>query len=57
MNQNDSDVTCPTCQSLQVERRLSLFASVNKERNSSAALAADAGESCCSGGMCGCSLN
>lgn len=50
MNQDDSDITCKKCGSPKVERKLSVFASVNKEGGSSAS--DDLGS--CSTGMCGC---
>jgi hypothetical protein len=50
MNQDDSDITCKKCGSPKVERKLSVFASVNKEGGSSSS--DDLGS--CSTGMCGC---
>jgi len=50
MNQNDSDITCKTCGSPKIERKISLFASTIKESGSSCD---DFGGNC-STGMCGC---
>ena len=57
MDQGDTGVTCPACQSESVQRRLSVFASYTKGASSGemADAAAPAGGSCgrgCAG--CGC---
>lgn len=59
-NQADTDVICPTCGSNSVQRKLSVVAAVTKESQGSTTSVSsmpDTGSSCCSGGMCGCSLN
>jgi putative FmdB family regulatory protein len=59
MNQSDEDVICAVCGSTEIQRTLSLFASVTRESNgfsASPSTSADLGGSCCSGGSCGCSL-
>ncbi len=56
MGQSDADVTCPTCQSPHVERRLSVFAAHSRGADSArevAAAPAPATGGCC-GGACGC---
>ena len=60
MNQDDSDVTCPTCASGRVARRLSTFAAVSRGLNGvshePAPVATSSGGGCggCAGG-CACS--
>ena len=54
MGQSDADVTCPSCQSHRVERRLSVFAAPSRGGAAVAeASAAPAAGGCC-GGSCGC---
>jgi putative FmdB family regulatory protein len=55
MGQSDADVTCPSCQSAHVERRLSVFAAHSRGAGASVAEApaAPATGGCC-GGSCGC---
>jgi putative FmdB family regulatory protein len=57
MDQDDTGVTCPTCQSESVQRRLSVFASYSRGASASVAaeVAAPSGGTCsrnCS--TCGC---
>lgn len=52
MSQDDSDVTCTTCGSPNIQRKISLFASTVKESSTSFS-SSDFGGSC-STGMCGC---
>jgi putative FmdB family regulatory protein len=54
MGQSDTDVTCPSCQSDRVERRLSVFAAHSRGGAAVAeAPSAPATGGCC-GGSCGC---
>lgn len=57
MDQDDSGITCPTCQSDRVQRRLSTFAAHTKGAALASAAAApvatSSGGGCC-GGSCGC---
>ncbi|MCX7791007.1 MAG: zinc ribbon domain-containing protein [Chloroflexaceae bacterium] len=53
MDQDDSDVTCPDCQSAHIQRRLSLFATAARGSAAfSEAPAPSAGGGCCGGGCC-----
>lgn len=56
MDQDDSDITCPHCQSGQIERRLSLFAAHTRGAALGAGAAASSGAGCCSGGGGCCSV-
>jgi putative FmdB family regulatory protein len=55
MGQSDADVTCPSCQSDRVERRLSVFAAHSRGGGATVAEtpAAPTAGGCC-GGSCGC---
>ncbi|MDW8390108.1 MAG: zinc ribbon domain-containing protein [Oscillochloridaceae bacterium] len=53
MDQDDSDVTCPDCQSARIQRRLSLFATGARDAVAlSGAPAPSSGGGCCGGGCC-----
>ncbi len=53
MDQDDADVTCPHCQSGQIQRRLSLFATATRSGAAPVEAPASAsGGGCCSGGCC-----
>lgn len=54
MDQDDSGVSCPTCQSAAVERRLSVFAAHTRGATSPAAEVAAPAASTCGGGCAGC---
>jgi putative FmdB family regulatory protein len=58
MEQSDTDITCPRCQSASVERRLSVFAAHSRGASAMAGAsevssAPPASGGCC-GGACGC---
>ena len=53
MGQSDADVTCPSCQSGRVERRLSVFAAHSRGAGSPVEATAAPSGGCC-GGACGC---
>lgn len=54
MEQSDEGIVCPTCQSAQVHRQFSVFASLGKETIELTASSSDRSGGCC-GGACGCS--
>lgn len=56
MSQDDSGVACPHCDSVQVERRFSVFAAHSKGGSSAVveAAAPQATSGGCCGGSCGC---
>jgi putative FmdB family regulatory protein len=56
MDQDDSGVSCPTCQSAAIQRRLSVFAAHSRGESgvSAVAEAAAPAASSCGGGCAGC---
>ena len=59
MDQSDNDISCPTCGTEEIQRKLSVFASFSKGSGGEAtATAATSGGGCCGGGGgCACSAN
>jgi putative FmdB family regulatory protein len=58
MDQNDQDISCPSCGTEEVKRKLSVFASFSKSSGGEVTATAGGGGGCCGGGGgCACSAN
>mgnify|MGYP005840304181 CR=1 FL=1 len=55
MEQDDSDIVCPTCGSTDIQRQISVFATFSKDNSANLSLPLSGDGMCCSGGTCGCS--
>jgi hypothetical protein len=54
MDQDDAGVSCPSCQSAAIERRLSVFAAHTRGATGATAEVATPAASTCGGGCAGC---